>query len=425
MNDSHIISIAQIKQFLKLDQAIKFKAVSKKEKYRWIDDSLMKFRYFSLRKKGKGIIRNYIAKMTGLSKSQVGRITARKKKFGKVFLSSTARHRFPCKYTPTDIALLLKTDNAHKRLSGPATKKILEREYKLFSKTEYDNISQISSPHIYNLRETRQYKSHSLTVKKTQSRQVPIGIRRKPESCGKPGFLRVDSVHQGDYGKKKGVYHINIVDETLQWEIVGCIEKISEYFLKPLLEDLIDQLPFKIINFHSDNGSEFINRVVAELLNKLLIQQTKSRARHCNDNALAECKNGAVVRKHMGYVHIPANFAQAVNQFYKQYFNFYLNFHRPCGFATLITDKKGKQKKVYKQEDYQIPYEKLKSLKNAEQYLKDNISFKMLDKIAYQMSDNDFAEEMQKSKEELFENFKRIPQEMIEFTSFISYAYVD
>jgi len=425
MNDSHMISIAQIKQFLKLDQAIKFKAVSKKEKYKWIDDVLTKFRYFSLKKKDRGIVRGYITKMTGLSKSQVDRITARKKKFGKVFLNSTARHRFPCKYTPTDIALLVKTDNAHKRLSGPATKKILEREYKLFDKTEYDNISQISSPHIYNLRETRQYKSHSLTVKKTQSRQVPIGKRGKPEPYGKPGFLRVDSVHQGDYGKKKGVYHINIVDETLQWEIVGCIEKISEYFLKPLLEDLIDQLPFKIINFHSDNGSEFINKVVAELLNKLLIQQTKSRARHCNDNALAECKNGAVVRKHMGYVHIPANFAQAVNQFYKQYFNFYLNFHRPCGFATVITDKKGKQKKVYKQEDYQIPYEKLKSLKNAEQYLKDNISFKMLDKIAYQMSDNDFAEEMQKFKEKLFENFKRIPQEMIEFTSFISYAYVD
>lgn len=124
MNDSHIISIAQIKQFLKVNQAIKFKAVSKKEQYDWINDVLTKFRYFGLRKKDRGIVRGYIAKMTGLSKSQVGKIIVEKRKFGKVFLSSTARHRFPCKYTPTDIALLIKTDNAHNRLSSSATKKI-------------------------------------------------------------------------------------------------------------------------------------------------------------------------------------------------------------------------------------------------------------------------------------------------------------
>ena len=223
--------------------------------------------------------------MTGLSKSQVDRIISRKRKLGKVFYNLTVRHRFPRIYTPPDIALLIKTDNAHKRLSGPATKKILQREYNIFSKTAYRNISQISSSHIYNLRETRQYKSHSLTVKKTNAVKVSIGERKKPEPQDRPGFLRVDSVHQGDCGKKKGVYHINIVDEVLQWEIVGAVEKISEYHLEPLLKDLIEQLPFKIINFHSDNGSEFINKVVAKLLNKLLIQQTKSRARHCNDNA--------------------------------------------------------------------------------------------------------------------------------------------
>jgi len=245
----------------------------------------------------------------------------------------------------------------------------------------------------------------------------------KPETRGKPGYLRVDSVHQGDYEKKKGVYHINIVDEILQWEILGCVEKISEYFLSPLLEDLIAQFPFTIINFHSDNGSEFINKIVAKLLNKLLIRQTKSRARHCNDNALAECKNGAVIRKNIGYIHIPQKFAPAINQFYKQYLNIYLNYHRPCGYATVITDKKGKQKKIYN--TYQTPYERFKSLPNAKQYLKSGITFEILDRIAYQKSDNEFAEEMQKAKDELFKNFKHIPREMMEFTTFISHAYVD
>ena len=419
MNDSHIVSIAQIQAFLKVDQAIKFKSVSKKEKYEWINDVLNKFGYFGLRKKEKSIVGGYIVKMTGLSQSQTSRIICRKRKFGKVFLNSTNRHRFPRKYAPGDIALLIKTDNAHERLSGQATKTILQRERTVFGKAEYSNVSQISVAHIYNLRATRQYQSHCLTIKNTQSRQIPIGERRKPEPYGQPGFLRVDSVHQGDCGKQKGVYHINITDETTQWEIVGAVEKISEYCLESLLSDLIEQFPFRIINFHSDNGSEFINKIVAKLLNKLLIQQTKSRARHCNDNALAECKNGAIVRKHMGYVHIPQQFAPAINQFYKQYFNVYLNYHRPCGFATIIKDKKGKEKKIYKLEDYQIPYDKLKSLENAEQYLKDNITFKQLDIIAFQMSDNDFAEKMQKAKEELFKNFKRAPQEMMEFTTFI------
>jgi len=425
MNDSHIYTVPQIQAFLKIDTAIKFKSVSKKEKYAWINEVLTKFKYFSLKKKDKGIVRDYIVKMTGLSQSQADRIIKRKRDFGKVFLSSSARHRFPKKYSPTDIALLIKTDNAQERLSGPATKTILKREHEIFNKKEYRNISQISIAHIYNLRATNQYRSHCLTIKKTQSSKIPIGERRKPEPCGSPGFLRVDSVHQGDYGKQKGVYHINITDETTQWELVGAVEKVSEYYLETLLTDLIEQFPFKIINFHSDNGSEYINKVVAKLLNKLLIQQTKSRARHCNDNALAECKNGAVIRKHMGYIHIPRHFASAISQFYKRYFNVYLNYHRPCGFATIITDKKGKEKKVYRQEDYQTPYEKLKSLENAKKYLKDGISFEQLDKIAYAMSDNDFAEKMQKTKQELFKNFKHIPQEMMEFTSFISHAFVD
>ena len=405
MNDSHITSITQIKEFLKLNGSIQFQAVSKKEKYQWIEKSLSRFRYFSLRKKDKAAVKNYIRQMTGLSDARTTRIIARKKKFGKLWLGSTGRHCFPKKYTPSDVARLIETDNFHLRLSGPATKKILEREYKVFGKEDYQNISRISSAHIYNLRGTRQYQSHSLTIKKTNPRKIPIGERRKPDSQGKPGFLRVDSVHQGDLDKEKGVYHINIVDEVTQWEILGCVERISEYFLIPLLKDLIEQLPFVILGFHSDNGSEFINKQVAQLLNKLLIQQTKCRARHTNDNALVEGKNGSIIRKHIGYQYIPRRYAQEINQFDKEYLNIYLNYHRPCGYATVITDKKGKEKKIYN--IYQIPYERLKSLPNAKQYLKPGTTFKMLDKVAYQKSDNEFAALMQKAKDELFNNFSR------------------
>ena len=425
MNDSHIVSIAQLREFLKVAQSIEFKSVSKKEKYQWIDNVLTKFKYFSLKKKDRVVLRRYMMRMTGMSKSQLTRVVAKKKRTGKVFFYSTSRHRFDRKYTTSDIALLIETDNAHQRLSGQATKKIFERMYRVFGDLRYKALKDISVSHIYNLRETRQYSSHTLTVKKTVPTKNSIAQRRKPEPNGIPGFLRVDTVHQGDYGKQKGVYHINITDEVTQWEIVGCIEKISEYYLKPLLEDLIAQFPFKVISFHSDNGSEFINKVVSKLLNKLLIRQTKSRSRHCNDNALIECKNGAVVRKQMGHVHIPQKFAPLVNQFYKDHLNVYLNFHRPCGFATIITDKRGKQKKVYRQEDYQTPFDKLMSLPNSDSFLKEGITFIQLKRIALRKSDNECARALQKAKVNLFKNFKHISQEMIEFTTFISGSYVD
>lgn len=424
MNDSHITSITQIKEFIKVSKSIEFRGISQKEKYQWIETILLRFRYFSCRKREKSILKKYIFQMTGYSDAQLTRLISKKKKTGKILVNNRTRHCFPRKYSVADIARLIETDNLHLRLSGPATREILKREYNLFHKQAYQNISSISASHIYNLRDTRQYKSHSLTIKKTNPTKVPIGERRKPDPQGKLGYLRVDTVHQGDLDKEKGIYHINIVDEVTQWEIVGAVEKISEHYLEPLLEDLISQFPFTIINFHSDNGSEFINKVVAKLLNKLLIHQTKSRARHCNDNALAECKNGAVIRKHIGYQHIPQVHAPLINQFYKKHLNVYLNFHRPCGFATIKTDKKGKEKKVYN--IYLTPYQALAGLPTASEFLKQGITLENLDIIAKKQSDNECAALMQKAKDELFKNFICHKFQMpTMFTTFVSGSYVN
>jgi hypothetical protein len=426
MNDSHITTIAQLKEFSKLNPGISFKAVSKQERNTWIEQVLIKFRYFTLKKKHRHVVKHYIIKITGLSNSQLKKLIAKKKRFGKIFVSTTKRNSFPKKYWPEDIQRLLETDNAHSRLSGPATKKILGREYEIFGHQNYQNISRISIAHIYNLRETRQYQSHSLTVKKTNPTGVKIGERRKPRPDGRPGFLRVDSVHQGDLDKEKGVYHINLVDEVTQWEIIGCVEKISEYFLEPLLTDLLAQFPFVIVNFHSDNGSEYINKTVAKLLNKLLAHQTKSRSHHSGDNALAECKNGWVIRKQIGYSHIPKQYAPLINQFYKHHLNPYLNFHRPCGYATIIEDpkKKGKLKKIYK--TYLTPYEKLTSLPDFEKYLKPGIDGTVLEKAAEQKSDNECAAAMQQEKAVLFKKFAGYKLQFpTVYTSFVSGSFVD
>jgi hypothetical protein len=400
MNDSRMVSITQIKDFIKVAKDIKFQGASRKEKYEWIEIILLRFGYFSCRKKDKSTLKQYMMRMTGFSDAQLTRLVAKKKKSGKILVNTTRHYHFPKKYTPEDIGRLIETDKVHDHLSGPATKKILEREYAIFKKEEFIRLKDISSSHIYNLRETRQYQSNTHFFARTRPNKVNIGERAKPEPEGKPGFLRVDTVHQGDLDKKKGIYHINLIDEVTQWEILASVEKISEYYLLPLLEDALDQFPFGILGFHSDNGSEFINKVVAALLNKLLIYQTKSRARHCNDNALVEGKNGSIVRKHIGYQYISQRYASLINEFYKNYLNVYLNYHRPCGFAEKKIDNKGKEKKVYNL--YLIPYEALKSHPRASDFLRDGIFFEKLDKIAYQQSDNECASSMQKAKDKLF-----------------------
>lgn len=408
MNDSHLESIVEIREFLKVSTALSFKGASLKEQYAWVGITLMRFRYCSLRKKEKSVVKGYLMKMTGKSDAQIGRLIGKYRKTGKIVPGGHGRHTFPTKYTPEDIALLVATDNAHARLSGKATRKILQREYAVFRKKTYVRLRDISVAHLYNLRGKKQYVSHALTYTKTQAVSIPIGIRKKPYPEGKPGYIRVDSVHQGDFEGAKGVYHINLVDEVAQWEIVGAVEKISERYLVPLLEDLIGQFPFQILNFHSDNGSEYINKTVAKLLEKLRISQTKSRSRHCNDQALVEGKNGSVIRKHLGRMYISQKEARPINVFYRKWFNPYLNYHRPSGFASVVVDRKGKEKKHY--DTYLTPFEKFCSLQHPEQYLKEGVTLQELCSLAKESSDTEYAILMQEKKKELFQSLrKKIP----------------
>ena len=201
------------------------------------------------------------------------------------------------------------------------------------------------------------------------------------------------------------MYHINTIDEVTQWEVIGCVEKISEHYLVPVLKDLMTQYPFRILGFHSDNGSEYVNKKVVEMLNKLLIEFTKSRARHTNDQALVEGKNGSIIRKQMGHWHIPQSEATKIQSFYKETFNTYLNFHRPCGFATETVDEKGKIKKKY--ETYLTPFEKFQRLSKPKQFLKKGVTMKSLKEVEQQRSDTEYAKLVQEKKIALFRSFSK------------------
>lgn len=412
MIDSGFDNCTKLEKFLRATREVAFKAGSKKEKYEWARQVFDRVEFRKLGKLDRGIVRRYIKKITGYSTAQITRLVAKYLK-SELFVKSYQRHRFPTRFLREDINLLIKTDNVHSRLNGYATKVILQREYLMFGRPEYANIASISVSHIYNLRHEKTYLRNSLTFTHTKATQVSIGERRKPDPKGQPGYIRVDTVHQGDLITEarvegaKGVYHINSIDQTTQWEMVAAVEKISEAYLEPILKLLIQQYPFRIIEFHADNGSEYINHTVARLLNKLLIKLTKSRSRKTNDNALVEGKNGSIIRKHMGYFYICQKYAPDINDFYVKYFNPYLNFHRPCGFATIKQDQKGKQKKVY--DTYLTPYEALKSIVDCQKFLKPGQTLAKLDTIAYEYSDNDFATIMDTEKQRLFEKIGMNP----------------
>jgi hypothetical protein len=202
------------------------------------------------------------------------------------------------------------------------------------------------------------------------------------------------------------VYHINAVDAVTQWQVVGCASKISEAYLLPVLEAVLEQFPFTVLGFHVDNGSEYINHRVAKLLEKLQAEFTKSRASRSQDNALVEGKNGAVIRKLIGYGHIAGEHAEAVGKFYARHLNPYLNFHRPCGFATVSVDERGKRRRQYKSEDYRTPFEKLQSLERVDQYLKPGLSLAQLEQEELAMSDTECARRMNAAKSRLLRQCK-------------------
>ena len=410
MEEAKLQTLAQIKAFLEGTSEVSFR-VPKDERNQFIERVFKRFGYAPNGRADKGVLLRYIERMTGLSRQQVTRLVSQYRKHGKLSRRpqrGAPTNGFTCRYTLADVALLAEMDVLHGTLSGPATKKLMERASQVFGDLRFERLAGISVSHLYNLRGSSPYQNKRRHWSKTHPTGVPIGKRRAPQPNNMPGYIRIDSVHQGDQDGAKGVYHINAVDCVTQMEFVATCEKISEAFLLPVIRQLLDGFPFVILGFHSDNGSEYINYQVASLLEKLRVEFTKSRPRHSNDNALAESKNASVVRKHFGYAHIPQFCASLVNEFCAAHLNPYVNFHRPCFFPETVTDTKGKERKQYHYRDMKTPYDKFKSLPDASMYLKPDITFEQLDAFAAKMSDNDAALAMNIARKKLFKDISAL-----------------
>jgi hypothetical protein len=416
MNDALLKTIEQIEAFNRTNALVKYTAHGdESERYAQISRVLKRFDYPRRSKHERGVLLRYLALTTGYSRPQVTRLVRQWRANRLATIPLKKRYGAPAapfarKYTGADLQLLVQMDRAHENVCGPAISHLFKRAFALYGDTRYERLAGLSVSHLYNLRKSAGYQRLRVLITKTNPVCNPIGVRRAPRPQGRIGFIRIDTVHQGDLDGIKGVYHITCVDEVCQWQIQACVQGISEAFLMPVLERVMQQFPFVVHGFHSDNGSEFINARVASLLEKLRIEQTKSRSRHSNDNALAESKNASVVRKHMGYSHIPQRYAAPINAFYRELFNPWLNLHRPCMFATEFITPTGKIVKRYKHSDVKTPLECLTLLsKQGLVELKQGVTLTALQAQAASQTDLAAAQTMQRAKLALFALFNAKP----------------
>ena len=410
MATERLESLEQVRAFVEGSDGLDFVGSDRPSRNDFVRRVLVKFGYGALGKADKGLVKRFLGKATGLSRAQLTRLVRQHARTGRIEdrRGGAPARPFVRRYTAADAALLAEVDGALGRVCGQATRAVMRREFELFGDARFERLAGISTSHLYNLRKSKAYERRRGVVRaRTKPSASAIGERRKPRPEGRPGFARVDSVHQGDLDGRKGIYEINLVDEVTQYEFVGAVEAISERFLIPVLEGLLGLFPFVIKGFHADNGSEYVNRKVAALLEKLRAEFTRSRPRRSNDNALVESKNASVVRRHLGHAHIPARLAPLVHQFASAVLSPHLNFHRPCLFATPVADASGKVRKVYRDEDVATPCERLKSIEGAERFLKPGLSFATLDAEANAMSDLESARLVSRERDRLFADIGR------------------
>jgi len=168
VQDAKQQSLEQIRAFLEASQEIRFQGEGRAGVYAWITPLLREQGYRQQGRAGKGLLRRYLAKMTGRSRAQITRLLGQYRVGGEVKATPYRRHRFPTRYTRADVELLAAVDEAHETLNGPATRQIVEREWKQYQHGEYQRLAGISVAQLYRLRQRPAYRQRRLHFTKTQ-----------------------------------------------------------------------------------------------------------------------------------------------------------------------------------------------------------------------------------------------------------------
>jgi len=428
LNETKIRTIEQLRAILDGTETLEFTpAEDARARCGWIESVLIRFDYRQLKRPDRGLLLSYLRRFSGFSRAHVTRLVQRWLNGKRLLvLRGTPSNAFARRYTDADLDALAEVEREYGRLSGPATVAVLRRMYAIYGDERFVRLQHLSPSHLYNLRRSEAYRARHTVRTKTRSDPsgATIAARRAPRPENRPGFIRIDSVHQGNLHGRRGLYHINAVDCVTQWEVVASVPTLRREHMVPVLREMLAQFPFTIQGFHSDSGFEYVNYDVAKLLEEQQIDFTRSRPRHCNDNALAEAKNGVVVRRQFGYSHVPAERAEQFNTFCSRYLNPFLNRHRPCLFGTEVPDpsKPGRTRRIHRHEDVMTPLDKLLSLPNASSFLREGITIDSLLQQARSVTDIEAARSVRRAREQLMDD---VTMEVREFRDVWRYARDD
>ena len=152
VHEAERLGIEQMREFLQGSRHLEFVLQGKAAVYQFLERVLQAQHYDRRSRAERGVVRAYLAKLTGLSRAQTTRLIGRWSQTRQVRPLPPHRPNFPRRYRSSDIALLAQVDAAHEDLSGPAIRRILQREYTVFGKAEFERLATLSVSHLYNLR---------------------------------------------------------------------------------------------------------------------------------------------------------------------------------------------------------------------------------------------------------------------------------
>ena len=385
-------TLDQIRRFLDGDHTIDLRIRTRGDVYRFIEQTLRRFDYSRLRRADRGVLRQFLTEVTGLSRAQFYRLLNQHRATGEITdRRGVPRRPFLRRYTDADIELLAEIDILHGAPSGPVARKLCARAHYLFGDYRFERLARISNGHLYNLRRSRIYRRHR-GAKSTGDRPLlrALGERGRPRPPELPGNLQVSSLHV-DAGAA-GLHYLGFVDEATRFRFVSSVERVDTAGVAAVLDGLQRTFPFNLRRFRADSGSAPVGRDVAALLESLH-RERRNRLQAPRGCAVPEVRN--------------ASAAERVNAFARRSLSPYLNYHRLCVFpAEQLDDEDDAATHFPRAEDIMTPYERLKSLPGAEACLTSGTTFAELDDSAAAMSDNEAARLLTDACRRLFRSLK-------------------
>ena len=201
-------------------------------------------------------------------------------------------------------------------------------------------------------------------------KQIPIKTNQWDES--KPGFVEADTVaHCGDSTEGDYANTVDLVDIATGWTEQGASWGKGEIGVLAALKDIESRIPFPVLGFDADNGSEFINHhLIRHFADRVKpVQFTRSRPYHKDDNAHVEQKNWTHVRQWFGYHRFDKRkIVDMMNALYGSEWRLYHNFFQP---STKLIEKKVIASKTMKRYDKpKTPYERVLGSKHVKPSVK-------------------------------------------------------